>query len=248
MSFEGRVAIVTGASRGIGRAVAQDLVDAGAHVCITGRSQDDLDAAVREMGDHAIGVSGKADDPAHQSAAVAATVEAFGPVDALVCNAGINPVFGATADIDLGAARKIVEVNALGLLGWTRAARAGGLGKRAEAAVVAVSSVAGTLPSPGIGMYGASKAMLDYLVRQLALELAPEIRVNAVAPAVVRTAFSSALYADAEEETAAQYPLGRLGESRDVADAVHFLLSEKASWITGQVLVLDGGLTLKGGV
>jgi 3-oxoacyl-[acyl-carrier protein] reductase len=115
-------------------------------------------------------------------------------------------------------------------------------------AIVNVSSVAATKPAPGIGFYGATKAMLSHITTELALELAPDVRVNGVAPAVVKTKFASALYEGREEQVAAGYPLGRLGTPEDVAGAVAFLLSEDAAWITGRTLVLDGGTTLTGGV
>lgn len=247
--FEGRTAIVTGASRGIGRAIAGRLVAEGARVCITGRKQPDLDIAVAELGaQHAFAVAGKADDVEHRASTVAQVIERFGRLDLLVNNAGINVAYGRTIDIDPDAARKIVEVNGLATLAWTRACVEAGLGTQGPGAIVNVSSVAGMLPSPGIGWYGATKALNDHLTRQLAYELAPAIRVNSVAPAVVRTSFSSKLYEDRDEQVTATYPLGRLGVPDDVAAATCFLLSDEASWITGQVLVLDGGLTLGGGV
>ena len=246
--FDDRVAVITGATRGIGLAIARILVDEGARVCITGRKQDSLDAALTYLGDAAIGVVGKVDDPEHRSQVLAATAAAFGRIDLLVNNAAVNPVYGPVLEASLDAARKIVEVNALGAVAWTKAALETGLGSHPGAAVGNVSSAAALLPSSGIGLYGASKAMLDYLTRQLAFELAPTVRVNAVAPAVVRTAFSSALYAGREDEVAATYPMRRLGETSDISAAVAFLLSDESSWITGQVLVIDGGLTLTGGI
>lgn len=247
--FGGRTAIVTGASRGIGLAVAQRLVDEGARVCVTARKPEPLEEAVKALGgpEHAIGVPGRADDPEHQDAAVAATLEAFGSVDMFVNNTGINPVYGRMVDLDLDAARKIFEVNALSAISWTQRAYRAWMSEHGGA-VVNISSVAGTKPSPGIGFYGATKAMLMHITEELAVELGPGIRVNGVAPAVVRTRFAAALYEGREEEVAAQYPLGRLGEPGDVAGAVAFLLSDDASWITGRTLVLDGGLTLTGGV
>ena len=247
--LQGRVAIVTGASRGIGLAVAQHLVDRGARVCLTARKQEALDAAVEQLGgaEHAMAVAGRGDDVAHQADAIARTAEAFGPVDVLINNAGINPVYGPMIDIDLDAARKIVEVNSIGALSWAQQVYRAGM-KDTGGVIVNVVSVAGLRPAPGISFYGASKAMLRHITEVLAVELGPSIRVNAVAPAVVKTKFAEALYIGREEEAAAAYPLKRLGETDDIGAAVAFLVSDEASWITGQTLVLDGGVTLTGGV
>ena len=244
----GKVAVVTGASRGIGLAIAQRLVDEGARVVLTARKPEALDEAVAALGgpDHALAVAGRADDPDHREEAVARAVEAFGSLDLLVNNAGINPVAGPLIDIDLGAARKIVEVNALGALAWTQAAHRAWMGEHGGA-VVNVSSVSGVKPAPMIAMYGASKAMLISLTESLAVELGPTVRVNAVAPAVVKTSFASLLFEGREQEVANAYPLRRLGLPEDVAGMVAFLLSDDASWITGQTVVLDGGVTLTGG-
>jgi NAD(P)-dependent dehydrogenase (short-subunit alcohol dehydrogenase family) len=244
----GKVALVTGASRGIGLAIAQRLVEEGARVCVTARNSEALDEAVTALGgaDHAIGIAGKADDPEHREDAVRRTVEAFGSLDLLVNNAGINPVAGPLIDFDIGAARKTVEVNALGALAWTQAAYRGWM-KEHGGAVVNISSVSGVKPAPMIGMYGASKAMLISLTETLAVELGPTIRVNAVAPAIVKTAFAGPLFEGREDEVASSYPLKRLGVPEDVAGAVTFLLSDDAAWLTGQTITLDGGVTLAGG-
>ncbi|MHB1473702.1 MAG: SDR family oxidoreductase [Dermatophilaceae bacterium] len=240
--FEGKVAVVTGASRGIGLGIAERLVADGAKVAITARKQEALDDAVTALGgpEHAIAVAGKADDIEHQGDAIRATIEAFGSVDLLVNNAGINPVYGPLVDLDLRAARKIVEVNCLAALSWVQQAHGG--------SVVNVSSVAGLKPAPGIGFYGASKAMLSHITAELAVELGPGVRVNAVAPAVVKTRFATALYEGREDEVAAAYPLKRLGVPEDIGSVVAFLLSEDAAWVTGQIIVVDGGVTLTGGV
>lgn len=247
--FEGRTAIVTGASRGIGLAIAERLVADGARVVITARKQEALDEAVAHLGgpDVALAVAGRADDGDHQADTVRQAIEAFGGVDLLVNNTGINPVYGPMIELDLDAARKILEVNCLATLAWTQLVHRSWMQEHGGS-VVNVSSVSGVKPAPGIGMYGASKAMLISMTELLAVELGPDIRVNAVAPAVVKTRFATALYEGREDEVAAQYPLKRLGVPEDIGSVVSFLLSEDAAWMTGQTLVVDGGVTLAGGV
>ena len=248
-ALQNRVAIVTGASRGIGLGIATELVRQGAKVCVTARGADSLAAAVAELGgpDVAIAVPGKADNADHQAEAVARTMEAFGRLDMLVNNTGINPVYGPVVDTDPAAAAKILAVNVLAPLAWTRRARDAWMGEHGGS-IVNVASVAGVRASPGIGMYGVSKAALIRLTMELAVELGPRIRVNAIAPAVVKTKFATALYEGREEQVSAAYPLKRLGVPEDIAGAVAFLLSDQASWVTGQTLVLDGGVTLTGGL
>ncbi|WP_405493364.1 SDR family oxidoreductase [Nocardia sp. NBC_00511] len=247
--FDGKTAIVTGASRGIGLGIAQRLVDEGAKVVITARKKEALDEAVETLGgpSRALAVAGRADDAEHQAETVAAAIDHFGSADLLVNNTGINPVFGPMVELDLAAARKIVEVNCLAALSWVQQVHKGWMGAHGGA-VVNVSSIAGIKPAPGIGFYGSSKAMLTHITQELAVELAPGIRVNAVAPAVVKTRFAGALYEGREDEVAAAYPLKRLGVPEDIGSVVAFLLSADAAWITGQLLVVDGGLTLTGGI
>jgi NAD(P)-dependent dehydrogenase (short-subunit alcohol dehydrogenase family) len=241
--FDGQVALITGASRGIGLAIAQRFLDEGARVVITARKPDGLTAALESLGcpAEAIAVAGAADDPQHQDEAIGTAVRAFGRLDVLVNNTGINPAFGPLADLDESAARKIMEVNVLSALAWTRRALAAGLGAEHPGAVVNMASVAGISPAPGIAYYGVSKSALIGLTVQLAAELAPRVRVNAIAPAVVKTRFARALYESDEEGAAAGYPLGRLGEPEDIAAAAAFLASADSAWITGQTLVVDGG-------
>ncbi|MFM9370476.1 SDR family oxidoreductase [Streptomyces sp. Da 82-17] len=247
--FAGRTAIVTGASRGIGLAIAERLVAEGAKVVVTARKQEALDEAVAHLGgpEHALGVAGHADDTDHQAETVKRAVDTFGSADLLVNNTGINPVYGPLVELDLKAARKIVEVNCLAALSWVQQVH-GAWMKDHGGSVVNVSSVAGIRPAPGIGFYGASKAMLTHITEELAVELGPDIRVNAVAPAVVKTQFATALYDGREEQVAAAYPLKRLGVPSDIGSVVAFLLSDDAAWMTGQLLVVDGGVTLTGGV
>lgn len=247
--LEGKAAIVTGASRGIGLAIAQRLVDEGARVTITARKAEALAEAVESLGgaEHALGVAGAADDATHQGEVVARTIEAFGSVDLLVNNAGINPAYGPLMDLDPDAARKILEVNVTATLAWTKAVWEAWL-REHGGAVVNVASVAGQRPAPGIGFYGVSKAALIHLTEELAVELGPSVRVNAVAPAVVKTQFARALYEGREEKVAAMYPLRRLGVPDDIGSVVAFLLSDDAGWMTGQTLTIDGGVLLRGGV
>lgn len=249
MGEDGRVAIVTAASRGIGLGVAAALVARGDRVLITGRDPGSLATAVESLGGsrHAVAVAGKAHDEAHQEEAVARAMELFGRIDFLVNNVGTNPVFGPLVEQTSDLLRKILDINVVAAFGWTQRVHRAAMAEHGGA-VVNMSSVAALAPAPGIGAYGMSKAALSYLTAQLALELAPQVRVNAVAPAVVRTRFAEALYAGREEQVAAGYPLGRLGEPADVAGAVIYLLSDAASWVTGQTLVLDGGSTLVRGL
>ncbi len=246
----GRVALVTGASRGIGLGIAGELVSRGARVCVTARRQDELDAAVAQLDPSGTGAAmaarGAADDGEHQHAAVTSVVARWGRLDFLVNNAAVNPQYGPMMDADLAAVRKVFEVNVVAVLAWTQQAWRASL-REHGGAVLNVASVGGLRAGSPIGAYNASKAAVVHLTRQLAVELAPAVRVNAIAPAVVKTRFARALYEGREEELAETYPLRRLGTPADTAKLAAFLLCEDAGWITGQTVVVDGGVTLAGG-
>ncbi|KUN96920.1 SDR family oxidoreductase [Streptomyces caeruleatus] len=246
--LSGKVALVTGASRGIGYGVAEALVARGDRVVITGRGEDALKEAVEQLGaERAVYVAGKAHDEAHQALAVERAMEAFGRVDYLVNNAGTNPVFGPLADLDLGVARKVFETNVISALGFAQKTWHAWQ-KDNGGAIVNIASVAGIAPSPFIAAYGVSKAAMINLTQQMAHEFAPKVRVNAIAPAVVKTKFAQALYEGREAEAAAAYPLGRLGVPSDIGGAAAFLTSDQSDWVTGQTLVVDGGIFLNAGV
>jgi NAD(P)-dependent dehydrogenase (short-subunit alcohol dehydrogenase family) len=197
--FSGKTAIVTGASRGIGFAVARRLVDDGARVVITARGEDALREAAASLGENARFVAGKADDPAHQDEVIRTAIDEFGGADLLVNNTGINPAYGPLLGLDLGTARKILEVNVVAAVAWVQKVHAAWMGEHGGA-IVNVASVAAIQPAPMIAMYGVSKAALKHLTEELAFELAPTIRVNAVAPAVLKTSFARALYEVREDE------------------------------------------------
>jgi NAD(P)-dependent dehydrogenase (short-subunit alcohol dehydrogenase family) len=246
VSVEGKVALVTGGSRGIGQATALEFTRSGATgVVITSRKQENADESKAEMveaganGDTILALAARADDEGAAREAVAATVETFGSCDILVNNAGTNPAFGNLMEVDLGALDKTWAVNMRAPLLWARAAH-DWMGEHGGS-IVNVASVAGLRPSPLMGAYNISKAGVVHLTRQLALELAPGIRVNAVAPAVVKTRLAGLLLED-EESTAAMHPLGRVGEPEDVARLVVFLASDAARWMTGAIVPVDGGV------
>jgi len=241
--LDGRAGIVTGASRGIGEAIARSMLDAGASgVVLTGRRPETIGALAAELGPRAVAVAGNVRDPDHAAEAVTTAVRTFGSCDVLVNNAGTNPSAGSLMDVDMDAVDATWDVNQRAPLVWARAAWDGWM-RDHGGSVVSIGSVGGMAPGPLLGAYNVSKAALHHLTRQLAHELAPGVRVNAIAAAVVRTRLSEALWASDPEGAARAHPLGRLGDPDDVARAAVFLLSDAAAWITGVVLPVDGGLT-----
>ncbi|WP_067848502.1 SDR family oxidoreductase [Nocardia lijiangensis] len=248
----GKSALVSGASRGIGKAVAAELLRRGANVVITARKPEPLEQAAAELRalghqGEVVALAGNSGDADSRAAAVQRAVSEFGSLDILVNNTGINPIYGALMDADLDAVRKIFDVNVVAALGYIQEAYKAWM-RDHGGAIVNVASVAGIRSSGVIAAYGASKAALIHLTDELAWQLGPKIRVNAVAPGVVKTKFADALYSADEERAAAVYPMKRLGEPEDVARLIAFLVSDEAAWITGETVRVDGGLLSTGGI
>jgi NAD(P)-dependent dehydrogenase (short-subunit alcohol dehydrogenase family) len=246
-SLEGRVAIITGASRGIGSAIADALVDRGAKVVLSSRKQPDLDVeADRINARHpgaAMAFAAHAGRPEELEKLVDATLEKHGSLDILVNNAATNPYFGYTVDADLSYWDKTFEVNVRGVFALTQLAVRKYMGDYGGA-IVNLASVGGLRVAMGLGIYNITKAAIIHLTKQLALELGPRgIRVNAVAPGVIKTRFAEALWSNEEivgrviESTA----LGRIGSPPEVGKVVAFLVSDDASYISGETVVIDGG-------
>jgi NAD(P)-dependent dehydrogenase (short-subunit alcohol dehydrogenase family) len=240
--LEGRTAIVTGASRGIGLAIAEALVADGASVVLTSRG-DGAEKAAAAFGDRVVGMRAHASDETAARACIRAAIEHFGSLDILVNNAGTNPAFGPLVEVEQASMTKILEVNLLAPLLWSRLAWNARMHEHGGV-IINNASVGGLDVAPNLGAYNASKAALIHLTRHLAVELAPNVRVNAIAPGVVRTRLAEALWKEHEEAVAATTPLGRIGEPADVGSAVAFLAGDGARWITGETLVIDGGQRL----
>ncbi len=242
-----RVAIVTGASRGIGSAIADALVERGAKVVLSSRKQADLDAEAERINaghpDAAMAFAAHSGKPEDLERLVDATLERHGRLDILVNNAATNPHFGHTLDADLGAWDKTFDVNVRGVFALTQLAVNRYLGEHGGS-IVNVASVGGIRAAFGLGIYNITKAAVIHMTRQLALELGPRgIRVNAVAPGLVKTRFAEALWGNEEilSRVLQSTALGRIGSPPEIGRVVAFLASDDASFITGEVVVIDGG-------
>jgi NAD(P)-dependent dehydrogenase (short-subunit alcohol dehydrogenase family) len=245
ISMEGKVALVTGASKGIGKAIAATLAANGAKVMLSSRKIEALEAAAAEMEGETAVFAANAGDPQAARACVAATVERFGPIDILVNNVAANPYFGPTMEVDEARFDKTFQVNLRGPVFWCQAVWEAGMKDR-PGVIVNIASVGGLRAENGLGTYNLTKAGLIHLTRQLGNELGPT-RVVGVAPGLVQTDFAKVLVDNFGERLAAQLPLKRLGVPQDIANLVAFLASDAASWITGETFVIDGGAGVRAG-
>ncbi len=243
--LDGRTALVTGGSRGIGKAIAAAFVEAGANVMITSRKAEQLEAAAAEIGEGCEWVPSNVGEPESAEAVVAATAKQFGSVDILVNNAATNPYVGPMIEADVARWNKTIQVNLTAPLLWTQAVWNASMKERGGA-VLNVASVGGLGTSGELAVYNLTKAALIHTTKQLAAELAPNVRVNAVAPGLIKTDFARLLWeGERGEQAADSYPLKRLGEVGDIANAAMFLCSDASGWITGQTIVVAGGATVK---
>jgi NAD(P)-dependent dehydrogenase (short-subunit alcohol dehydrogenase family) len=243
LRLDDKAVLVTGGTRGIGRAIAEACAAAGADVGVVARKPDELTETAKSLGEigaRAVTVQGSVGDVAVANTAVAAMLDELGRCDIVVNNAAINPVFAPLMDADMGAVAKVFDANIAGPLRFVREAWHRYM-KEHGGTVLNVVSVGGMRPGPFIGAYNVSKAALIHLTRQLAQELAPGVRVNAIAPGLVKTDMARALWEPNEQAMARAHALQRLGVPDDIAAGALFLLSDASSWMTGEVLIVDGG-------
>jgi NAD(P)-dependent dehydrogenase (short-subunit alcohol dehydrogenase family) len=245
--LDGKVAIVTGSTKGIGKAIAEALAAFGAKVVISSRKEDACErvaAAIREAGGDAIAVPCNVSDRAQLEHLVAKTREAWGRIDIAVCNAAVNPFYGSALDIPDSAFQKVMDVNIGSVMALCKLV-VPEMRERKDGAIIIVSSVGGRHGSTVLGAYAISKAADMQIARNLALELGPDnIRVNCIAPGLVKTDFARALWENPElnKSRSAATPLRRLGEPEDIAGIAVYLASKAGSWTTGQTFVIDGGV------
>jgi NAD(P)-dependent dehydrogenase (short-subunit alcohol dehydrogenase family) len=239
ISLHGKVALITGASRGIGKAIANSYVQAGAKVMLSSRKEEVLRATAKEIGGDTEIFAANGGDIDAGRACVTATIERFGGIDILVNNAATNPYAGPTLEIDPGRYDKTFQVNLRGPLFWTQAVWNSCMRDK-PGVILNIASVGGLRAEGSLGVYNLTKAALIHLTRQLAGELGPT-RVVGIAPGLVRTDFAKMLIDNYGNQLAGSIPSGRLGEPQDIANLATFLVSDLASWITGETYVIDGG-------
>ena len=245
ISLRGKTAIVTGASRGIGKAIAKSFVDAGAQVMLTSRKLDALQAAAKEMDGETDVFAANAGEIDQAQACIDATIKRFGKIDILVNNAATNPYYGETLGVDSARFDKTFQVNLKGPLFWSQAVWNASMQKN-PGVILNIASVGGLRAEQGLGVYNLTKAAVIHLTSQLACELG-KTRVVGIAPGLVKTLFASVLIENVGDKLASALPTKRLGEPQDIANLALFLCSELASWITGETYVIDGGAGVRSG-
>ncbi|MFM8943373.1 MAG: SDR family oxidoreductase [Acidimicrobiaceae bacterium] len=245
ISLRGKTAIVTGASRGIGKAIAKSFVDAGAQVMLTSRKIDALQAAAKEMDGETDVFAANAGEIDQAQACIDATMKRFGKIDILVNNAATNPYYGQTLGVDSARFDKTFQVNLKGPLFWSQAVWNASM-QNNPGVILNIASVGGLRAEQGLGVYNLTKAAVIHLTSQLACELG-KTRVVGIAPGLVKTLFASVLIEKVGDKLAAALPTKRLGEPQDIANLALFLCSDLASWITGETYVIDGGAGVRSG-
>jgi NAD(P)-dependent dehydrogenase (short-subunit alcohol dehydrogenase family) len=243
LRLDGKTALITGGSRGIGRGIAQAFADSGARVMITSRKADSCEEAAAAIGNDCRWFASNVGYPDQAEAVVDHTLAEFGAIDILVNNAGANPYAGPTIEIDVPRWEKTLQVNVtaplvLTKLCWEKYMKEGPGG----CSVINISSVGGLTTNIQLGAYDVAKAALIHLTKQLAAELGPKVRVNCIAPGLIKTDFARILWeGERGKQVAESYPLGRLGEVEDIAGCATWLAAETGSWITGQTIAMEGG-------
>ena len=245
ISLRGKTAIVTGASRGIGKAIAKSFVDAGAQVMLASRKLDALQAAAKEMDGETDVFAANAGEIDQAQACIDATIKRFGKIDILVNNAATNPYYGETLGVDSARFDKTFQVNLKGPLFWSQAVWNASMQKN-PGVILNIASVGGLRAEQGLGVYNLTKAAVIHLTSQLACELG-KTRVVGIAPGLVKTLFASVLIENVGDKLASALPTKRLGEPQDIANLALFLCSDLASWITGETYVIDGGAGVRSG-
>jgi NAD(P)-dependent dehydrogenase (short-subunit alcohol dehydrogenase family) len=245
----GRTALITGSSRGIGRAIAEQMALAGARVVVSSRKLDaceDVVKGIRASGGEAVAIACNISEKSNLTRLVSETRQAFGKIDVLVCNAAVNPHFGPSQDIPDSAFEKVLDCN-IRSNHWLCQLVIPEMAEHSDGSVIIVSSIGGLKGSDRLGTYGLSKAADMALARNLAVEWGPRnVRVNCIAPGLVRTDFARALWENPEiyEQTIRRYPLRRIGEPDEIAGTAIFLASRAGNFVTGQTIVVDGGATV----